>query len=274
MIYGVSSLLPLHGLKLVEHQMGSLGLFPGQYVSVHLRALYAVQERPVPLLLFWAQNAVRCATSRLELPPLQQNEPLPILFVSDSTYSTQQAKLYGQTSGIQVVARQHVGQPLHLEKATSSNPHDFDDTFVDLYMMGMSACVVYSMGGYGRLASQIGYNSSCTFFMPANNMPTCELHRHAVAAARFLDPSPASPRLLSRPLFFPPMENVNAVGVTSIIEEPSPKEEYGPMSLAVLVNSTTVARKRPPHKKQSYTHADLYVPVFNDTDLFISTVSI
>jgi hypothetical protein len=259
--------------QLVEQQMGSLGLVPGQYVSVHLRALYAVLERPADLLLYWAQNAVRCATSRLELPPLQQNKPLPILFASDSTYSTQQAKLYGQASGIQVVARQHVGRPLHLEKANSTNPHDFDDTFVDMYMMGMSACVAYGMGGYGRWASQIGYNSSCTFFMTAQ-MPTCELHRQAVAAATFLDPSPASPQLLSRPLFFPPMENVNAVGVISIIAEPPPKEEYGPMSLAVLVNRTKVAPKRPPRKKQSYTHSDLYIPVFNDTDLWRDSESL
>ena len=55
-------------------------------------------------------------------------------------------------------------RPLHLDKAEridKREPYEFYDTFVDLYLLGMSKCVTYNRGGYGQWASLISYNVSC-----------------------------------------------------------------------------------------------------------------
>ena len=54
--------------------------------------------------------------------------------------------------------------PLHLgfvANITDHHPSEFYDTFVDLWILGMSECLVYNMGGFGTWGLLIGYNSQC-----------------------------------------------------------------------------------------------------------------
>jgi hypothetical protein len=40
-------------------------------------------------------------------------------------------------------------------------PSEYYDTFVDLYLLAMAKCVTYGVGGYGRWASYMSFNSTC-----------------------------------------------------------------------------------------------------------------
>ena len=212
---------------MIEQNMINLNLLPGRYVSVHIRALYNVEERDQAHINYWAQNGIRCATSKFGDLDASMSQALPILFVSDSTDATQAAKSYAKEQDLDhyVVTRSHDHQPLHLEKdkeATQKNdengdidgdalsgvaisrqrdPSAFYDTFVDIYMLGMSRCTVYNMGGYGLWGSMIGYNSSCTFHTKAN-MIRCPLNTHGR-----LNQREDQRQSLRRPLFFPPIES-------------------------------------------------------------------
>lgn len=83
---------------------------------------------------------------------------------SDHALATQMAVQYGEKQSAHVVAREHTAQPLHLDKAenvTDRSPSDFYDTFVDLYLMGLSRCVTFNRGGFGQWASLMSHNSTC-----------------------------------------------------------------------------------------------------------------
>jgi hypothetical protein len=195
---------------LIEQQMNELQLIPGKYISVHLRALYAVKEQDEALLEWWSKNSIHCATTKLPIYHPSSTDAsdnpmaMPILFVSDSTFATQTAKSYAHERGIDVVHRTHLQPPLHLEKAanwSSLSARDFYDTFVDLYMIGMSQCTAYNMGGFGRWGNLIGYNSSCVFQMKAN-MIQCDFTSQGRAV---VETGKENPQATSEtPLFLPP----------------------------------------------------------------------
>jgi hypothetical protein len=147
--------------KLIQQQLKSLHLMPGEYAATHVRALYLEVARKPEQLQRFAENAVNCASM---LRPGG-----PIYFASDSKYATQMALAYGKTIGSHVVVARTTGslsnnkEPLHLDKTngSSNEPSDFYDTFVDLYLLGMSRCLTYNIGGFGKWGLLLGYNSSC-----------------------------------------------------------------------------------------------------------------
>ncbi len=154
----------------IEAELRTLGLTPGHYRSVHIRAFYGVDTRDENLIRWWTQNAINCATSILPACAL------PILFVSDSVVAKEEATIYSTKHNLPVVHRHHnqLNPPLHLEKNNSTNIQDFYDIFVDLLMIGMGQCTAYHMGGFGRWGSMISHNSSCILHMRAT-MIECEL---------------------------------------------------------------------------------------------------
>jgi hypothetical protein len=145
--------------SMLEHEMQEMGLVPGDYSAAHLRLLYGrIEERTPEQATEWTHNAVNCAS---KLRPGG-----PFLLASDYTYATEVAIEYGKEKGTRVVSRKHDKQPLHFDKADlveQRKPQDFYDTFVDLYLMGMSKCLAYNRGGFGTWALLIGYNSTCSY---------------------------------------------------------------------------------------------------------------
>lgn len=140
---------------LIQQQLQSLQLIPGEYAAAHVRALYVEQGRKPEQIKTWSENAVNCAST---LRPGG-----PVFFASDSTYATNMAIEYGKTKGSHVVVARSaaVAQPLHLDRDTAASPNQFYDTFVDLYLLGMSRCLTYNIGGFGKWGLLLGYNSSC-----------------------------------------------------------------------------------------------------------------
>jgi hypothetical protein len=128
---------------LVQEEMDRMALVPGHYAAAHLRALYGrITNREDAEAKEWTRNAVNCAT--------ELNPGVPIFFASDHTYSTLAAIEYGKERKAQVVSRRQDNPPLHLDGAENietRQPQEFYDTFVDLYMLGMSRCVTYNRGG-------------------------------------------------------------------------------------------------------------------------------
>ena len=191
----------------IQQEMKTLKLIPGRYVSTHIRAFYGVPSREDSIVQWWAENAVRCATSKL---PIYYNSDsktgMPILFVSDASLATELASAYARKRGIEVLHRQHSRLPLHLEKANfTGDVTDFFDTFVDIYMIGMSRCTAYNMGNYAKWGSRIGYNASCVFHMKAI-MERCDLTKQGRREEFGLDKNAViSTELDSNALFLPPM---------------------------------------------------------------------
>jgi hypothetical protein len=239
----------------IENQMELLGLVPGQYVSTHLRALYGVETREDAIVQWWARNAVGCATTKLPVYG-PSGTAMPILFVSDLTFATEVASTYAQSRGIEVVHRVHSPgkQPLHLEKANITDASEYYDAFVDVYMLGMSRCTAYNMGGYGKWGSRIGYNSSCVFFMKAV-MERCDFTKKG----RLVDPIPGEEfnkkgKLFEKPLFLPPMPETAANNIPKKEEYPKTTTEEKEVQSLKAVSTSDGSKDVNTPKAVSSTH--------------------
>jgi hypothetical protein len=155
---------------IIKDTMIRLDLEPGNYAAAHLRAVYAVKSRRPHTIQQWAMNAVNCAS---HLRPGG-----PIYFCSDSKYAVQVIQDYAKEHSRKIVSLLHEKEPLHLEKAnwTNRQASEYYDTFVDLYLLGMSKCVAYNVGGFGRWGLLLGYNATCGYEHMSNkrDMNKCE----------------------------------------------------------------------------------------------------
>lgn len=135
------------------------GLSPGNYAAAHLRSNYALRgKRDEAQLRDWVTNSVFCAS---ELRPGG-----PIYFASDSRLAMEVVHDHARTYNRSIVSLIRNREPLHLaypdvENKTLLKASDFYDTFVDLYMLGMSRCLAYNVGGFGSWGLMLSYNSSC-----------------------------------------------------------------------------------------------------------------
>jgi hypothetical protein len=117
----------------IKTEMQRRGLAPGEYVSAHLRALYAQDFRSAGQTMIWTRNAINCAT---KLKPGR-----PVFFASDSKIASDYSVLYGEAmNGTVVTHANNPDPPLHLDKAENfsdvSAPKrpvsDYYDTWVDV----------------------------------------------------------------------------------------------------------------------------------------------
>ena len=185
--------------KRIQLELNLMGIRPGHYAAIHVRALYAVKEdqRDLKDIEQWSRNAVHCAS--------QIYPGGPYFIASDSNHATKTAVQYGREVVLQqskklqaaplpvgvVVTRSNQKPPIHSDripvvddgggapgnKAVVPLPYqasDYYDTYVDLYLMGMAQCVTHGIGGYGKMASYLSYNSSCSFQFFKNSLTKCE----------------------------------------------------------------------------------------------------
>ncbi|CAB9530808.1 expressed unknown protein [Seminavis robusta] len=165
----------------LQQQLRDLQLREGHYTAVHLRLLYAMgaDERSSEDTIRWTRNAINCA-SNLDHGP-------PYFVASDSHEAGRAAVEYGMEHSMpnnnnnqrMIVARlaatnnNNNTTPFHYDripvlkddpeqKAAPYHASDYDETYVDLYLLAMAQCVSYGVGGYGKLASFLSYNSSCS----------------------------------------------------------------------------------------------------------------
>jgi hypothetical protein len=215
----------------IETLMGQLSLRPGSYLAIHLRALYGRSPvRAMGEIQSRTQNLIRCATVHLDFPRSDQNQRPKLLFVSDSVRAVQDAEEFSRSHDLPLVHRPYDAghDPLHLDKdgSKAENSSAFFDAFVDIYMIGMSGCVAYHAGGFGRLGSMMSYNSSCAYFLPLDSAETCplkEAFQSATSDAGHLD---ETEQVSSVPLFLPSMTTISSPSLPL----QSPKEAMSDLS--------------------------------------------
>jgi hypothetical protein len=139
-------------------------LIPGYYAAIHVRALHARATVDTDIASEISINGLKCATT---LRPGG-----PFYMASDHQYVITAAEKFLVSNNhldTKVLVRiddESAEDPLHIAKATNLDqrkPQEFYDTFVDLWILGMSECLVYNMGGFGSLGLLIGYDSHCAF---------------------------------------------------------------------------------------------------------------
>jgi hypothetical protein len=212
----------------IQEQVISLGLHPpGSYIAMHLRLLYGKNPMSDVQMVSWTRNMIHCTLQYL-VPAFHQTNDVPIelsstsqpsiptlLFVSDSVQASREAVAYAKILEIPLVVRSTTTNenPLHLEKdmqrpvtsqsgtVANSVVEGLYDTFVDIYSIGMSQCVAYQAGGFGRWGSTMSYNSSCHFFLKPGQPEMCPQPKpQGVTAKTMLH------RETFGPLFLPPMQ--------------------------------------------------------------------
>ena len=147
--------------SIIESQLDTLGLVPGNYASAHLRALYYLYadggEPSEKVIEEGTRNALNCAS--------QLRPGAPIFFASDSEKASNYSQIYAGKRNAQVITRTpSPNPPLHLDRCEDwmqRPPSDFYDTFVDLYLMGLGGCATFGKGGFGRWGWLISGNFSC-----------------------------------------------------------------------------------------------------------------
>jgi hypothetical protein len=160
----------------MDRKMKAANLVPGQYAVAHYRAEYGKEVKRHPklrepgFLQAAAHNAVRCAS---ELQP-----GAPIYFASDSAFAMENVKQWADGLNYPVIQFERTeAKPLALDdmgnETHPNKPSDYYSTFVDLYLAGNGNCLTYGRGGFGRFASMLSYNVSCSrkhtkAFFPVN----------------------------------------------------------------------------------------------------------
>ncbi|GAX15683.1 hypothetical protein FisN_3Hh157 [Fistulifera solaris] len=147
----------------IDAALRDMHLTPNDYVAAHIRALYQ-QEAGPKKTAFVARNAMHCASQFLSY------KGQPIYVVSDSVNSTQMAMQYVHEQHSDedvVVVTRPVTEVLHLDRGTAflkkdadqwtKNGYcaDYDDTFVDLYLLILAKCRTVHLGSFAKWAHLI-----------------------------------------------------------------------------------------------------------------------
>ena len=157
----VSRLVSLIDSKMKEHN-----LVPGEYAATHLRAMYGNRKwRDPNETITLTVNGINCASTLFP--------GAPVYFAADIKFAVEVAREYGRQHSLPVGSLDFKDDPIHFDKDkdwSKRKASTYDDTFVDLYMLGQSRCVAYSNGGYGTFGSLLSYNASCNtrFFKRRN----------------------------------------------------------------------------------------------------------
>ncbi len=151
-------------------------LVEGQYSVAHFRAEYGreIQRHPIltdpDFLQKVTLNAIRCAS---ELYPTI--DPVPIYFASDNPLAMETARQLAKLVQYPIITFQRSeGSPKKLDDYDNQTlPRDYYSTFVDLYLAGSGRCVTHGRGGFGRFASLLSFNATCSSkhvkqFFPSN----------------------------------------------------------------------------------------------------------
>lgn len=153
----------------IDSRLRDLNLRPSEFVGVHYRADYpmggAVLSGPV-VISNTATTVIGCATLI--------NEGSPIYFSADTAIAVQAVQnqsvalseenitVVTPISGTAANMTYETKTPHHIEwdKGTIE---DFYPTFVDLFVMGESKCMIMGEGGFGSFASLLSHNASCWY---------------------------------------------------------------------------------------------------------------
>ena len=144
--------------NIIEQHLHHFNLRPGEYASAHLRGRFGKILRSGYQFHRMAVNAINCASN---LRPQG-----PIYFATDSKMVTDYVVgTLSPSRSTRIVALQREHDPLHLDKAPgwqNRSASEYYDTFVDLYLLALSKCVTYNIGGYGEWGLWMSRHPNCS----------------------------------------------------------------------------------------------------------------
>lgn len=148
----------------IDVTMKNHGIYPNQYAAVHHRNMYGnrIWRHPNETISI-VMNGIHCATN---LYP-----GAPIFFAADDKFAVHVAREYGQQRNFSIATldglqknEEEEKDPIHLDKDDdwkNRTASEYDDTFLDLYLLGNAKCVTYSNGGYGSFGSLLSFDPTC-----------------------------------------------------------------------------------------------------------------
>jgi hypothetical protein len=172
---------------MIDAELSSLDLQPGQYQSLHMRTRYRKNQENNHKMI---EQAVHCSINKL-----QGKENAKVYIASDSSISLKYALSYGQSTYSQVswtARNSSAADILHIDRSNFLKPGDVDKhnasdyypVFVDLYLLALASCVTYGVGGYGKWASLISpYTGSCTMRYDKSTCPKVDTTDSAIRQA-------------------------------------------------------------------------------------------
>ncbi|KAI2497845.1 hypothetical protein MHU86_16628 [Fragilaria crotonensis] len=181
--------------KIIQQHLDMFNLRPGEYAAAHVRGLYGNNNWTEQLLFTVAENAINCASN---LRPQG-----PIYVASDSKCVVDH--ILGNIAPrktTKIVALKRDYEPLHLEKASKwrdRQASEYYDTFVDLYLIALSSCVTYNIGGFGEWGLWISRNSSCFIRHGKPTSPVRKCDWSGLASPQYSRPAD------NESMFLPPM---------------------------------------------------------------------
>jgi hypothetical protein len=149
----------------IDKTKRDLGIELGNYNGIHVRARYAKDE---------VNNRVeRYALQCLLSLPNATKTNAPVFIAADSSQTIREAVAHGKSQNMTVVGRVNATEPLHLDRGSAfleyggkdwqnHAPSEFYDTFVDLYILAGSTCILHGDGGYGSWATLMGASRTCS----------------------------------------------------------------------------------------------------------------
>jgi len=164
--------------RLIQQNLRQMQLVPGEFASVHLRVLYAVDAQPLYRIHLLVKNAMNCVSNlRPGGPYFVAGDSLDAIRMAhdyavqhnvtlhsashDTTTTTTTTMLNNNNNNNNRTKK----EPQHLEwynaSDTSLMPSDFYAGFVDVYLMAATRCVAAGKGGFAKWGQLLGYNSSC-----------------------------------------------------------------------------------------------------------------
>lgn len=142
----------------IDQKMKEHHLVPGEYAAVHLRNKYGRRAWRHPNeTIALAMNGINCASAIFP--------GANIYFAADDKFAVTAANEYGRQHSLPVGSFDFQDDPIHIDKDDgwqTRNSSEYDDTFVDLFMLGQARCVAYSNGGYGTFGSLLSHDADCS----------------------------------------------------------------------------------------------------------------
>jgi hypothetical protein len=141
----------------ISAELQVLGLIPGQYAAAHVRHYYPPLDLDAKVVHKRNVRALKCAS--------QSNPGVLILFATDYHKAMSSARnislVVKKEAGIDIVTMNKDKKLLHFDQRDAQGvqrqrpPEDYDDVFLDLYMLGQARCVSKGRGGYGRFGMRL-----------------------------------------------------------------------------------------------------------------------
>ena len=152
---------------LINQSMKSLNLQRDQYHSIHVRAQYHSMSKN-GRYRYQSQNSVNCLVKFLQTSRIPINAETPVFVATDLLFSSRAAVIHARAHGLKrAVTRVSLNSSwehddkdepiLHLDRGRSFvtkqvekwTRHDvsrYYDTFVDLYLLSFSKCIILNVG--------------------------------------------------------------------------------------------------------------------------------